>query len=191
MKKHLVNFTFMFALLIFLLTGCGWPKEAAEEQEVGKSDTRGSIDAELIALKKEEAQNLQPAPDFRLPDLEKNTFTLSSYKERHQPVILFFWTTWCPYCREELKILKDLYPEFLVDGWELFAINVGEPANRVDNFAKSYSLPFKILLDITTSVAKSFYVLGVPTYVFVDKNGYIMLTEHYFPHDKYREFVSE
>jgi hypothetical protein len=32
------------------------------------------------------------APDFRLPDLEGNTWTLSQF--RGQPVLLFFWATW-------------------------------------------------------------------------------------------------
>jgi hypothetical protein len=32
------------------------------------------------------------APDFRLPDLEGTTWTLSQFRGR--PVLLFFWATW-------------------------------------------------------------------------------------------------
>jgi peroxiredoxin len=32
------------------------------------------------------------APDFRLPDLEGQTWTLSQFQG--QPVMLFFWATW-------------------------------------------------------------------------------------------------
>ncbi len=40
------------------------------------------------------------APDFKLQDTNGGLVMLSSYKGK-QPIILFFWTTWCPYCRRE------------------------------------------------------------------------------------------
>ncbi|MFH0826841.1 MAG: TlpA disulfide reductase family protein [Candidatus Omnitrophota bacterium] len=164
MKKYFFNFAVFLVLFVFCGIGCGCAKEQETTPSTG-------------------------ALDFQLPDLSQNLYSLCEYKDKQQPVILFFWTTWCPYCREELMVLKDKYAELLADGWELFGINVGESASKVDSFVKNASLPFKVLLDKSTSVAKSFGVFGVPTYVIVGKDGLIKATEHYFPEDAIKELM--
>ena len=136
------------------------------------------------------SEEIKPAPDFTLRDLNQNTFTLSNYKNK-QPVLLFFWTSWCPFCREELKFLKSAYPELVKEDLVLVAIDAGESTAKVNNFAKSYNLPFRIFLDTDTSVAEAFEILGVPTYVLVDKKGYIRLIENFFPKEKYKSIISE
>jgi len=130
------------------------------------------------------------APDFKLWDLNQNTFTLSSYKGK-QAVLLFFWTTWCPFCRSELKLLNQMYPELVNDGLEVSAINVGEHVYKVVNFIRSYQLNYRVLLDTDTKVAHSFEVLGVPTYVLVGKKGNIVFTGHTFPKDTYKDLIQK
>lgn len=139
-----------------------------------------------MQAKEPEAKTGELAADFKLQDLSQNTFSLSSYRDK-QPVVLFFWTTWCPYCRKELKSLKDIYPQLSKDGWELMAIDVGEPAYKVENFVQSFGLTFKVLLDKDTRVADAYGLMGVPTYVFIDKQGRIVHRDNYFSLAKYKE----
>lgn len=136
------------------------------------------------------AQELNAAADFKLPDINNETVTLSSYRDK-QPVWLFFWTTWCPFCREGLKLLSDKYPQLVKDGFELLAINVGETNYKVDNFIKRYSLTFKVLLDKDARVAYLYDILGVPTYVLVDKKGHIAFAGNRFPRENYKDLISE
>jgi len=164
LNRHFFNFTVFLVLLVFCGMGCGSAKE-------------------------QEADPFSKAPNLQLSDLNGTLYSLSEYKDKQQPVILFFWTTWCPYCRQELRVLKDKYEELLTDGWELFAVNVGESASKVDSFIKNASLPFKVLLDKTASVTKSFGVFGVPTYVVIGKDGLIRAMEHYFPEDTIKELI--
>jgi len=138
---------------------------------------------------KEPHKGTKLAADFGLHDLEKNIFTLSSYRNK-QPVILFFWTTWCPFCREELKNLNDKYPELKKEGWEVLTIDVGEPAYKVDNFVKNRALIFKVLLDKETIVAQAYEILGVPTYVLINKKGYVVFRNNYLPRN-FRQLISE
>lgn len=128
------------------------------------------------------------ALDFQLKDLEQNTVTLSSFKGK-QPVFLFFWTTWCPYCVRGLKNLNDMYPELKEKGWEVLAINSGEPAEKVANFVKHYPLKFRILLDENITAAELYDVLGVPTYVLIDKNGIVVFKDNYFSAAKIKELT--
>ena len=45
-----------------------------------------------------------PAPDFTLQDTEGRSHRLSDY--RGKTVIINFWTTWCPPCREEIPSMN-------------------------------------------------------------------------------------
>jgi len=188
LKKYLLHFTVTFASLVFLSTGCRLVKDTAGEK-LRSVATQEPIQKDP-PLPKEANKGLLPAPDFTLQDLQQNTVALSSYKNK-QPVVLLFWTTWCPYCREELRVLSDKYAQLAVDGWQLFAVDIAESASKVDSFVKRYSLPFKVLLDKTTSVAKSFQVMGVPTYIFINKDGYIIAVEHYFPQEEYKKWIKK
>jgi thiol-disulfide isomerase/thioredoxin len=44
------------------------------------------------------------APDFNLPDTGGKLHRLSDYRGR--PVIINFWATWCPPCREEIPSMN-------------------------------------------------------------------------------------
>jgi len=129
------------------------------------------------------------APDFQLQDLNQNTITLSSYKDK-QPVILFFWTTWCPFCQRELKVLNDKYSSLLRDNVQLLAIDVGEVARRVDNFVKNRGIVFSVFLDKDTTVAAAYSILGVPTYILIDKKGQISFRGNSFPQE-YKKLISQ
>jgi cytochrome c biogenesis protein CcmG/thiol:disulfide interchange protein DsbE len=135
-------------------------------------------------------QELKSAPDFTLQDLNNDTFTLSSYKYK-QPVMLFFWASWCPFCREELQLLSKNYAQLQKEGLALAVINVGESATKVANFSKTHNLPFPLTLDKDTNISRSFGIFGIPTYILIDKKGYIRYIEHYFPKEEYKNLLSE
>ncbi len=144
----------------------------------------------ILAQAVSAAEELRLAPDFKLADAYNKEYSLSSYKEK-QPVILLFWATWCPFCRKELSGLKDRYPQLVKQGFELFAVDVGESESKVDKFAKANSLNFKILLDKDTRVAESYDVLGIPTYILIDKAGHIISVDHSFPEEQYKELIKK
>ena len=68
----------------------------------------------LFAAQPLRTETSELATNFTLLDLENKEFSLSDFKGK--PVILFFWTTWCPYCRGELKKLNTMHAQFLRDG---------------------------------------------------------------------------
>lgn len=135
------------------------------------------------------AEKLELAPDFQLRDLNNDTVILSHYKYKC-PVLLFFWATWCPYCRKELKVLNDKYMGLVKEGLEVLPINVGESAYKVGNFLQSYHLGLGVLLDKDSSVAEAYRLFGLPTYYLIDKKGYICFQGYSFP-EKYKDLISE
>ena len=129
------------------------------------------------------------APDFKLKDLSQHTVVLSSYKDK-QPVLLFFWTTWCPFCREEIFLLQNEYRNITAGGITLLAIDVGEPQEKVQKFLKNRKTEFNILLDIDSKVAHSYNLIGVPTFVLIDAQGKIRFKGNSFP-DNYLSILQE
>ncbi len=129
------------------------------------------------------------AANFKLRDINNTEVSLSDYIGK-QPVLLFFWTTWCPFCIGELGNLNPKYLDLKQEGCELLAVNVGESADKVSKYVKKYNPFFKILLDKDKSVAYSFDVLGVPTYVLLNKKGEIVAQGHRFP-DDYKGLISK
>jgi peroxiredoxin len=124
-----------------------------------------------VNLFKDEAR-AEMAPDFQLVDLDNNLVSLSGYRQK-QPVIVFFWTTWCPYCLAQLKALNDKYPALKEKGWEILAIDIDDPDDEVRRVAKNNNLSFKVLLEGDTTVAEDYQIYGVPAYFIVDKEGKI------------------
>lgn len=125
------------------------------------------------------------AADIILDDLKGKAVNLSACKGK--PMILFFWTTSCPYCRKEIKTLNQLYLQMKKEGINLFAVNVGDSNYAVQKFSKSYAIGFRVLLDRDGSLADRYNVMGVPTYILIDKSGRIDL-EYSLPVD-YKKFL--
>lgn len=113
-----------------------------------------------------------------LNDLSGKTVNLSVYKGK--PMILFFWTTWCRFCRSEIKTLNQMYPQLKKEGINIFAVNIRESKYTVQNFFVKNMPSFEVLLDQDGDAADKYNVMGVPTYIFIDKSGHIN-TEHALP----------
>lgn len=109
------------------------------------------------------------AEGFRLYDLTDSLVKLDDYKG--EPVILFFWATWCPSCRDEIAELNEMYPEIQKAGIHLFSIDLQEKKKTIRKYLKANPIDFRVLRDIDGSVAYSYGLIGIPTYVLIDKNG--------------------
>ncbi len=119
---------------------------------------------------------LLKAPDFSLKDLEGKAYRLS--KSNGRPVLLFFGATWCPACRTEIPSMKDIYATYTPQGLEIAYINIGESAKRVARFVQTNKLPYRTLLDENENVADLYNIVGVPTFVLIDKKGIIINISH-------------
>lgn len=107
---------------------------------------------------------------FTLKDIEGNEVTLSEFKNK-KSVILFFWTTWCPYCLQELNKINQNYSSFVSEDIEILAINIQESTAKVKQYIRRNPVVFKVLLDSDAKVANSFDLIGVPSFVLVNKEG--------------------
>ncbi len=110
-----------------------------------------------------------PAPDFALPDLDGETKRLSDF--RGKVVIVNFWATWCPPCREEIPSMQRAWTRLEGEGVIMLAVHVGGNEDRIWTFATDFGVAFPILIDATSSVSRAWRTIGLPTTFVVDPEG--------------------
>jgi peroxiredoxin Q/BCP len=115
-----------------------------------------------------------PAPDFTLKDQSGSPITLS--KVRGKSVILVFYPRdETPVCRAQLCELRDSYARLQTENTAVLAINP-QKAESHSNFRANNGLPFPLLVDEGSRVAKLYHCDGLVTrrtvYV-IDEQGVI------------------
>jgi thiol-disulfide isomerase/thioredoxin len=109
-----------------------------------------------------------PTPAVSAMDLNGRVWTSSDFVGK--VVVLNFWATWCPPCKEEMPSLQMLHD--ISDSKTLvLAVNVNEPASRVTRYAKSTGLSLPILLDSKSELVRRFGVEAFPTTVLIGPDG--------------------
>jgi len=111
------------------------------------------------------------ATDFTLQGLDGQTFSLSNM--RGKPVLLNFWATWCGPCRSEMPLLQQVYEEYSSQGLIFVAVNIAENPAQVERFMQDNGLTIPVLLDTKAKVASTYNISGIPTTLFIDKDGII------------------
>ena len=131
----------------------------------------------------------QLAFDFTLDDVSGQRIKLSDL--RGHPVVINFWATWCPPCRQELPALQSAYQRFRDKGVILVGVDLKENAETIQNFTTQFGLTYPLLLDRDGAVSERYQVRGIPTTVIVDADG-VVRARHVGPltEDKFAEYVT-
>lgn len=111
------------------------------------------------------------APDFEIQTLDGQTVRLSDF--RGKPVLLNFWATWCPPCRDEMPLFQQYYTAHNGEV-VIFAIDVNEDAATVRNFTDSLGITFPVGLDTTGKVGNLYGIMAYPTTVMINADGIIV-----------------
>jgi len=112
------------------------------------------------------------APDFTLKDMNDKPVSLSSL--RGNVVLISFWATWCPPCRDEMPSLNRLYRDNRNKGLVVVAVSTDRGPSPVKDFLGKTPVDFPVLLDSGSRVAKQFKVFSLPTTFLLNRNGAIV-----------------
>ncbi|GAW68915.1 thioredoxin [Geoanaerobacter pelophilus] len=118
------------------------------------------------------AQEGAAAPDFTLQDLSGKQVQLSSLKGK--VVLVNFWATWCPPCREEIPSMVKLNQVMQGKNFQMLAISVDEGGQQaVQEFFRQNGVSLPALFDTDGSVSRRYGTTGVPETFIVDGKGMI------------------
>ncbi len=115
----------------------------------------------------------QKAPEFTLQTFDGEEVSLADY--RGQSVVINFWASWCPPCRDEAPMLNAFHEEVQGDDdVVLLGIAVWEEAEASIEFMRQYDLQFTNLSDEQGSVLIDYGVYGIPETFFIDADGMLV-----------------
>jgi peroxiredoxin len=147
------------AFLGALLAGLAWAKPAAADDI-----DRYLRELQLNALPGERA------PGFSLPRVDGGKASLA--EQQGKVVLVYFWATWCGYCRKELPTaIEKIVRERRGQPFTVLAVSIEEPRDLVASYAKGAGLTSSVLLDGDGAVARQFRVRATPTTIVIGRDG--------------------
>ena len=103
----------------------------------------------------------EEAPDFTLEDTDGQRVTLSEL--RGKVVLINFWATWCPPCKEEMPSMERLYDLLEGEKFAMLAINAEKNGRSVvPDFLKENPHDFTVLYDDRGTVQQRYGVYKFP-----------------------------
>ncbi len=113
-----------------------------------------------------------PSTDFELELLGGGPTKLSAYKG--SVVLLNFWATWCPPCRQEIPSMEKLYSTLRTKGFVIVAVDLAESRDVVRTFVKANKMTYPVLLDTAGSVGSLYGARSIPTTYIIGRDGRIL-----------------
>lgn len=118
------------------------------------------------------AKDPQPVPPFLLRDLDGNVVSTAAWQGK--VVMVNFWATWCPPCREEIPILIALSEKYK-DDLLVIGISVDDgPQADVKEFARRIGVNYPIVMRSRELIAEYGGVPALPTTFLVNKEGRVV-----------------
>ncbi len=111
----------------------------------------------------------QAATDFTLQSLAGEKFNLNSNRDR--VVVLDFWASWCGPCVQTMPLVEEAVGDLGADKIQLVAVNIQEPASRVQAAVDRLQMSSTVLLDVDGQVAAAYQATAIPQTVIIDRGG--------------------
>lgn len=113
------------------------------------------------------------APDFALEALDGTKVSLQDH--RGKVVLINFWATWCPPCRDEIPDIKAAFEAHQDDGFMVLGVNVAEARETVAPFVETYEMSYPVLMDESGRLTQMYRAIRLPMSVIVDQAGVIQV----------------
>ena len=138
-------------LMISLLTGCG----------AAKAETKADATIDLSS--------------FKTVDLEENEVTQDIFKD-YDMTMINVWTTWCPYCIEEMPELETVYQKLPENvNFITICMDADKEKEEAKRLMKETGTTFRVLVgneELQDKVNQ--YLDGYPSTFYVDKDGHVV-----------------
>ncbi|MEN6307371.1 MAG: TlpA disulfide reductase family protein [Anaerohalosphaeraceae bacterium] len=110
------------------------------------------------------------APEMKLKDLAGKDIVLSGLKGK--PVVLDFWATWCPPCKEMIPLIVELRKQHQPDNLVIIGIS-NESEDKIKPFVEKFGINYQTVSFPDDLPAPFDAITSIPTMVFIDPNGVI------------------
>ncbi len=163
-KSNLTLVLMIIAALAIVAVLLFWNPQSA----TAAPQTAEQIEASTIAKQGSEA------PDFVVEMFDGKDIRLSNL--RGKVVLVNFWATWCPPCREELtRVQNEIIDRFAGQDFVFLPISRGEERHTVEAFRKRMGYTFPMGLDPDQRIFRRYANNYIPRNFLIDRDGKIVL----------------
>lgn len=156
------------ALVVAGALGLGTSFYALRRSRVAAETQTSPANAKVIRF----AKNPEKAPPFLLRDISGKIVSTADWKGK--VVILNFWATWCPPCREEIPELVQLQAKYK-DKLEIVGVSEDDDdLEKVEKFAQQHGMNYPIVMATPELIADYGGVPALPTSFLIDPQGRVM-----------------
>ena len=126
----------------------------------------------LFRAPEAKALDASRAPSWELKDPDGKSVSSSDFDGK--VVLLNFWATWCPPCREEIPSLVELQKKYGGQGLVVVGVSLDEHRlPKVRRFIEEMGINYPIVLG-NVMMMQDFGGSGVPTTFVIDRSGKIV-----------------
>lgn len=169
-KKRGSTLSLVVMLVLLLALGAAiilWP---VESKAMTPATTAQQSPEEIEATNIVKLNDL--APDFTVQMLDGARYTLSDLTAEGKVVMITFWATWCPPCRQELSHMQEaIFDRYKGTDLVVLPISRGEEPGKVRALLKKMGITFNVGLDQTEQIYHSYATNYVPRTYVIDRNG--------------------
>lgn len=163
---------------VLLVVACGLAVAGAQS---GWAASRGSAAGSAVgtAVTAPSFKSLtrvgERMPTFTVKEMSGSTFSMA--EERGKVVVVNFWATWCPPCREEMPLLeKEIWDKYKSNAdFAMVAIARQQTETKIATFEKQHpEFTYPLAYDPVRKVYAKFADAGIPRSYVVGRNGRIL-----------------
>ena len=173
MKKKIV-LAALVVVVVALFAGAyalyGRLSEDYSPDNLSVSDTETTESQSSAETAEREPENYR-APDFTVIDYSGAEVNLSDYFGK--PIVLNFWASWCPPCKEEMPDFNAAAQEHT--DIQFLMVNMTDGDRETVEIAKEYveaqGFTFPVFFDTELSAATAYGAYSLPTTYFIDGDG--------------------
>ncbi|TAL22253.1 MAG: TlpA family protein disulfide reductase [Nitrospirae bacterium] len=112
------------------------------------------------------------APDFTLKQINGKAVSLADYKGK--VVLVEFWATWCPPCKELAPILNEIHKRYKDKGLVILAlVSEDEGEEAITSFIKEQGITYTVVL-ADQQTTRRYGISGIPASFVINKEGRVV-----------------
>ncbi|HYD53822.1 MAG TPA: TlpA disulfide reductase family protein [Gemmatimonadaceae bacterium] len=117
-----------------------------------------------------------PAPDAALETLDGKPVRLSQHIGK-APVVLEFWATWCPNCKQLEPLMAALHEKYGSQvRFVTVAVSINQSPARVKQYVAKYRVPGDVWFDRKGEASGAYDVAATSYVVVIDRAGKVVYT---------------
>ena len=166
-----------FVIALLFSYGCTNSAASSNQKTLDElKDVPADGDANAHALLLETGNSKgNRAPDFTVTTTEGTPLTLSELTVQKKPVLLYFFASWCPYCKRDLAVANTVYPLY-ADKVKLVAVDLdlNENTQLIATYKKNEKHDGMDFAPGYEKVLQDYGVVYTTTKYAIDRNGIIL-----------------